>query len=233
MIELIDLTKIYTTNGTRKVICENLNLVLPSRKSIALLGRNGAGKTTLLNMISGLTPQTSGEIVTTGSMSWPVGFTGSFHPDLTGAQNVKFVARVYGADTDETRDFVEDFADLGHHFHMPIRTYSSGMRGRLAFGLSMAFQFDTYLVDETTSTGDKAFKDKANALFRARMQHSGAVVVNHSMSLIRELCDVGVVLEAGQAVYFDNLEEAITRHEENMRRATNATLARMMNPEAG
>ena len=231
MIEFRNLTKIYNAAGGRKVICEDLNLVLPSRKSIALLGRNGAGKSTLLNMVSGLTPPTSGEIITTGSMSWPVGFAGSFHGDLTGAQNVKFVARVYGADTDQTRDFVEDFADLGDHFHMPIRTYSSGMRGRLAFGLSMAFQFDTYLVDETTSTGDKSFKDKANALFRARMQHSGAVVVNHSMSMIREICDVGVVLEAGEATYFEDLEEAIATHEENMRRATTATLARMMNSD--
>lgn len=233
MIELRNLTKIYNAAGRRKVICENLNLRLPSRRSIALLGRNGAGKSTLLNMISGLTSPTSGQIITTGSLSWPVGFSGSFHADLTGAQNVKFVARVYGADTDETRDFVEDFADLGPHFHMPLRTYSSGMRGRLAFGLSMAFQFDTYLVDETTSTGDKSFKDKANALFHARMRHSGAVVVNHSMSTIRELCNVGVVLEAGRATYYEDLDEAIAQHERNMSRATNAALMRMMNPADG
>ena len=231
MIELRHLTKVYRLNGKRKVICDDLNLVLPSKASIALLGRNGAGKSTLLKMISGLVPVTSGRILTTGTLSWPVGFSGSFHGDLTGAQNVKFVARVYGADTDETRDFVEDFADLGHHFHMPIRTYSSGMRSRLAFGLSMAFQFDTYLVDETTSAGDKTFKEKSNALFRARMQHSGAVVVNHQMSLLRELCDVGVVLEAGHATYFEDLDQAIAQHEENMQRATNAVLARMMNAE--
>ena len=227
MIELRNLTKIYGAGGQSKVICEDLNLVLPSNRSVALLGRNGTGKSTLLNMISGLVMPTRGEIVTTGSLSWPVGFAGSFNSDMTGAQNVKFVARVYGADTDETRDFVEEFADLGEHFHMPVRTYSTGMRGRLAFGLSMAFQFDTYLVDETTSAGDGAFKDKANAVFLARMKHSGAVVVNHSMGLIRELCDVGVVLEGGHATFYEDLEEAIAAHEDNMRRATRATIDRM------
>ena len=227
MIELRNLTKVYATGGREKVICKDLNLVLPSKRSVALLGRNGAGKSTLLNMVSGLVQPTSGEIITTGTMSWPVGFSGSFHADMTGAQNVKFVARVYGADTEETRDFVEEFAELGAHFHMPIRTYSTGMRSRLAFGLSMAFQFDTYLVDETTSAGDKAFKDKSNALFMARMEHSGAVVVNHSMGLLREICDVGVVLEAGQATYYEDLDEAIAVHEANMRRATHKTRARL------
>ena len=229
MIELRDLTKIYRTAGTEKVICENLNMVLPSNRSVALLGRNGTGKSTLLNMVSGLVPPTSGEVITTGSLSWPVGFAGSFSPDMTGAQNVKFVARVYGADTEETRDFVEEFAELGAHYHMPVRTYSTGMRSRLAFGLSMAFKFDTYLVDETTAAGDSSFRQKANAVFMARMKHSGAVMVNHSMSVIRELCDMGVVLEAGQATLYDDLEEAIEAYEDNMKRATRATITRMAN----
>ena len=228
MIELRHLTKIYRNAGREKVICDDLNMVLPSRKAVALLGRNGTGKSTLLNMISGLVPPTSGEVITTGSMSWPVGFAGSFSVDMTGAQNVKFVARVYGADTEETRDFVEDFADLGDHFHMPVRTYSTGMRSRLAFGLSMAFQFDTYLVDETTAAGDKAFRDKANAVFMARMKHSGAVMVNHSMGMIRELCDMGVVLEGGKATLYEDLEEAIEAYEDNMRRATRATIDKMV-----
>lgn len=227
MIEFRNLTKIYRTRGTEKVICDNLNMVLPSKRSVALLGRNGTGKSTLLNMVSGLVPPTSGEVITTGSMSWPVGFAGSFSGDMTGAQNVKFVARVYGADTEETRDFVEEFADLGEHFHMPVRTYSTGMRSRLAFGLSMAFQFDTYLVDETTAAGDRSFRNKSNAVFLARMKHSGAVVVNHSMSIVRELCDMGVVLEGGQATLYENLEDAIEAYEDNMKRATRATIDRM------
>lgn len=216
MIELRNLTKIYRMNGRSKMICQNLNMILPPRRSVALLGRNGAGKSTLLRMIAGLTLPTSGEILSTGSISWPVGFAGSFHADLTGAQNVKFVARIYGVDTDAVRDFVEDFAELGDHFYLPIRSYSSGMKARLAFGVSMAVRFDTYLVDEVTATGDGAFRSKSTALFRARMQESGAVVVSHSMGQIRELCDVGVVLEGGQARYYDDLDEAIAAHEANL-----------------
>ena len=122
-----------------------------------------------------------------------------------------------GVDTDEMVDFVADFSDLGSHFHLPFRSYSSGMKSRLAFGVSMAIAFDTYLVDEVTSVGDAAFREKSTALFMARMQTSGAFVVSHSMGLVRKLCDVGVVLENGVATYYEDLEAAIARHEENMR----------------
>lgn len=234
MIVLRNLTKIYRLRGRRKVICENLDMVLPSNKSVALLGRNGAGKSTLLRMIAGITPVTRGEILTDGRISFPVGFSGSFHPDLTGAQNVKFVARLYAADTEATTRFVEEFAELGVHFHLPLRTYSSGMRSRLAFGLSMAIPFDTYLIDEATAAGDPAFREKSSALFRARMREAGAVMVNHSMSMIRELCDVAVVLEKGVATYYEDLEEAIAQHERNMKVASSAALMRAsaFDPEA-
>lgn len=234
MIELRNLTKIYRMQGRRKVVCENLNMVLPSNRSVALLGRNGAGKSTLLRMIAGTTPPTRGEILSDGRISFPVGFTGSFHPDLTGAQNVKFVARVYGADTDATTRFVQDFAELGQHFHLPLRSYSSGMRSRLAFGLSMAIPFDTYLIDEVTTAGDAAFREKSSALFRARMRDAGAVMVSHSMMMLRELCDVAVVLENGVATYYDELEEGIAQHEANMQVASSRAVIRAAeaDPEA-
>ena len=217
MIELRNLTKIFVVQGRRKVICNNINLVVPSKTSVALLGRNGAGKSTLLKILSGNMEATSGEILTDGSISWPVGFAGSFHPELTGAQNVKFVARIYGVDTDEMSAFVEDFAELGQHFRLPVRTYSSGMRARLAFGVSMAVPFDCYLVDEVTATGDAAFRDKSRTLFRDRMNNAGSFVVSHSMGQVRDLCDVGLVLENGQATYYEDLEEAIAHHEANMK----------------
>lgn len=219
MIELRNLTKIFNVNGRRKVICNNISLTVPSRTSVALLGRNGAGKSTLLRILSGNMEATSGEILTDGSISWPVGFAGSFHPELTGAQNVKFVARIYGMDTDAMADFVEDFAELGQHYRLPFRTYSSGMRARLAFGVSMAVPFDTYLVDEVTATGDASFRKKSSALFRDRMQQAGAFVVSHSMGQVRELCDVGLVLENGQATYYTDLDAAIAHHEHNMKAA--------------
>ncbi|TBN42763.1 ABC transporter ATP-binding protein [Paracoccus subflavus] len=218
MIRLENLTKIYKLNGRQKVVADNLNATFPSGVSVALLGRNGAGKSSLLRMISGAMLPTSGEILSTGTISWPVGFAGSFNGELTGEQNCRFVARVYGIDSDEMRDFVEDFAELGQHFYLPFRTYSSGMRARLAFGVSMAVPFDTYLVDEVSAVGDAAFRAKSNHVFNARMTAAGAVVVSHSMPTLREICHAGAVLENGKLSYFDDLEDAIRVHTENMRR---------------
>lgn len=217
MIQFQNLTKTFILRGQRKVVANNISLTFPTGKAVALLGRNGAGKSTLLKMIAGTMDPTAGRIVSTGTISWPVGFAGSFHGELTGAQNTRFIARVYGVDTDELIDFVRDFAGLGAHFNLPFRTYSSGMKSRLAFGVSMGIAFDTYLVDEVTAVGDAAFKDKSNALFKARMAHSGAVVVSHGMGLVRDLCDAAAVLENGRLVYYDDVEAAIEQHERNMR----------------
>lgn len=217
MIEIRNLRKEFVLNGLRKVVIEDLNLTVPDKVSVALLGRNGAGKSTLLQILAGTMDPTSGHIRSTGSISWPVGFAGSFHPDLTGAQNTKFIARVYGVDTDALTTFVENFAKLGASFHMPFRSYSSGMRSRLSFGVSMGIPFDTYLVDEVTSVGDAAFKQSSSELFLARMRTAGSFVVSHSMKQVRELCHVGIVLEQGRAVYYEDLEDAIGHHLHNMR----------------
>ncbi len=219
MIVLENLTKSFPTPTGRKYVARNINLTIPTGKSVALLGRNGAGKSTLLQIISGNMSPDSGRVIRSGAVSFPVGFAGSFHRDLTGAQNARFVARIYGVDTDEMLDFVADFASLGSHLHMPVRSYSSGMKSRLAFGVSMALDFDTYLVDEVTSVGDKAFRRKSAQLFHNRMQHSSAVVVTHSMSEVRALCNAGAVLENGTAHYFDNVREAIRYHKANMDRS--------------
>ena len=219
MIELRNLTKTFRLNGRRKTVCRNLNLRVPSKTSVALMGRNGAGKTTLLKIISGTMDPTSGRVMSKGRISWPVGFAGSFHGELTGAQNTKFVARIYGIDTGDMVEFVRDFAGLGTHFHLPFRTYSAGMKSRLAFGVSMAVPFDTYLVDEVTSVGDAAFREKSSAVFKARMENAGAFVVSHSVDMLRNLCDAGIVLEGGHARYFDDLEAAIDQHERNMQRS--------------
>ncbi len=216
MIRLENLTKIFHTGGQRKLVADNINMIFPTGVSVALLGRNGAGKSTLLNMIAGSVDPSAGRIVSTGTISWVVGFSGSFHPDMTGAQNARFVARIYGVDTNEMLDFVADFAELGAHFHQPLRSYSSGMRSRLAFGVSMAVPFDTYLVDEVTSVGDAAFRAKSNQVFQARMDKAGAVVVSHSMEQVRKMCTAGAVLEAGKLTYYEDLEEGIAHHNRNM-----------------
>lgn len=219
MIRFENLTKSFMVRGQRKVVIDNLDLTLPTGKSLALLGRNGAGKSTLLEIIAGTMPPDSGRVVSDGSISWPVGFGGSFHRELTGAQNVRFIARIYGVDTEELIEFVRDFAGLGPHFHMPLRSYSSGMKSRLAFGTSMGIRFDTYLVDEVTAVGDAAFKRKSRAVFIERMRESSAVLVNHDMGQLRDFCDAGIVLDKGSIQYFDDLEEAIAVHQGNMRRA--------------
>lgn len=216
MIRLENLTKTFVLEGQRKVVMRNVNLEFPSGVSVGLLGRNGAGKSTLLQMIAGSQAPTSGRIISTGTISWPVGFAGSFHPELSGVQNTRFVARIYGVDTDELVDFVEDFAGLGMHYHLPFKTYSSGMRSRLAFGVSMGIPFDTYLVDEVTSVGDAAFRKKSSEVFKARMQTAGAFVVSHSMPMMRDMCKVGVVLEDGRLSYYEDIEAAIEHHERNM-----------------
>lgn len=212
MIRLSNINKTFVLNGKQKVVAKDINAIFPSGVSIALLGRNGAGKSTLLEMISGTQLPTSGSISSTGTVSYPVGFAGSFHADLTGAQNARFVARIYGVNTDQLIHFVKDFAELGVHYDLPVRTYSAGMRSRLAFGVSMGIKFDTYLVDEVTSVGDAAFKSKSAALFKERMKTSGAVVVSHSLSMIRKLCQSGAVLEAGQLYYYESIEDAIQHY---------------------
>lgn len=213
MIRFENLTKSFWLKGERKVVIDNLNLTLPTGKSLALLGRNGAGKSTLLEIIAGTLRPDHGRVIHEGSLSWPVGLAASFHHELSGAENVRFIARIYGVDSDDLVDFVEDFAELGKFYHMPMRSYSSGMRARLTFGASMGIKFDTYLVDEVTAVGDAAFKRKSLAVFSDRMRSSGAIMVNHSMGQIRQFCDSGLVLEHGKMLYFEDLEEAIAVHE--------------------
>ncbi len=216
MIELRNVCKTYVTNGRRKIVAQNVNAIFPARRAVAVLGRNGAGKSTLLRMISGAMEPDSGEVVRHGTVSWPVGFAGSFHQDLTGLQNVRFIARVYGVDTDELVDFVADFAELGQHFNLPVRSYSSGMKSRLAFGVSMGIHFDTYLVDEVTAVGDASFKRKSEALFQQRISQSAAVMVTHTMGQVRRLCHHAGVLENGVFHFYEDVEDAIAHHERLM-----------------
>jgi capsular polysaccharide transport system ATP-binding protein len=217
VIRIENLTKSFRTPHGRKVVIDNLSLILPTGKSLGLLGRNGAGKSTLLEIIAGLMPPDSGRIVSDGTISWPVGLGSSLHPELTGAQNVRFIARIYGIDGDSLCRFVQAFAELGDHFHMRLRTYSSGMRSRLAFGASMGIPFDTYLIDETTAVGDASFRAKSRVLFRQRMQNAGAIMVNHNLTELKEYCDSGLVLEHGKVQYFDDIEEAIAVHKRMMK----------------
>lgn len=224
MIVLQNLTKTFSIQGQRKTVADRINATFPTGVSVGLLGRNGAGKSTLLKLIAGTTHPTSGRVLSTGNVSFPVGLASSLHPDLTGAQNTRFVARIYGVDTEYLMSFVEDFAELGKHFHLPVRTYSSGMGGRLSFGINMGIQFDTYLIDEITAVGDAAFKAKSRDLFLKRMRKAGAVYVSHSMGAIKELCTAGAFLENGHLTYFESIDDAIDRYNFTLQESKSVSL---------
>lgn len=213
MIRFENVTKSFWVNGRRKVVIDNLDFTLPTGRSIGLLGGNGAGKSTLLKIVAGSMRPDSGRVISDGSISWPIGLGGAFHPDLTGAQNVRFLARIYGVDTRGLEAFVRDFSELGQHFFMPMRSYSMGMRSRVTFGAAMGIRFDTYLIDEVTAVGDASFRRKSRAVFQERVKKSGAMMVSHNMRELRAFCDSGLILHNGRLEYFEDIEDAIALHE--------------------
>jgi capsular polysaccharide transport system ATP-binding protein len=216
MIELCNITKSYRTTTGREFVFQDLSLVVPPERNIALIGRNGAGKSTLMRLIGGLDAPDKGYIKTSGSISWPVGLSGGFQGSLTARENIKFVARVYGAEGDkmsEIVEFVKDFAEIGKYFDRPVKTFSSGMRSRVAFGLSLAFDFDYYLIDEAMSTGDAHFKNKATKAFRNRVSGSKVILVTHGMAQVRAMCDYVLLIEDGKIFPFEDVEEGIRRYQ--------------------
>jgi len=218
MIRLEHVTKSFTHKGEKRYIVKDVSFTIPRGNSIGLLGRNGAGKSTLLRLISGTIKPTAGRIIRHANVSFPLGFQGSFNGSLTGEQNVRFVARIYGVATESLVDYVKDFAELGNSFHMPVKSYSSGMKARLAFGVSMGINFDYYLVDELTAVGDTNFRKKCKIVFDEKLQYSDIIMVSHANASLKDYCTAGVVLEDGNLTYFPNIDDAISFHEENMAR---------------
>jgi capsular polysaccharide transport system ATP-binding protein len=215
MIQIQSVTKSYRTNSGRKFVFRDLTLDIPPNRNIAIIGKNGAGKSTLMRLLGGQDAPDKGQIVTDKSISWPVGLSGGFQGSLTGRQNVKFVARVHGAIGDRMTEvvrYVQEFADIGEYFDQPVNTYSSGMRGRVAFGLSLAFDFDYYLVDEAMSVGDAHFKRKAADSFRDRIDRAHIILVTHGMSQVRSMCDMVLLLKDGKLVPFDDVEQGIAAY---------------------
>lgn len=209
MIEFQDVFKYYKTERHRKVVLNHLTLALDTRRSYGLLGKNGAGKSTFLKLVAGTELPNSGRIRRKARLSWPLGFAGGFHPKMTGRENIQFVARIYGADVRRVTDFVADFAEIGSYIDAPVRTYSSGMQARLAFGLSMAIEFDCYLVDEITAVGDARFQLRCARAFAERRKTSGMIMISHDMGTIKTYCDVGMILVDGEMQVFDQVDDAI------------------------
>lgn len=209
MIICRNICKSYTHGAGRKEVLKDVNFVVERGERIALLGRNGAGKTTLIKLIGGVEMPTSGRISRQMSVSWPLGFAGGFQGSLTGYDNARFIARIYDRDYGEMRAFVEDFTELGAQLKMPVKTYSSGMRARLAFALSLAIEFDCYLIDEIILVGDQNFQRKCHyELFEKRTDRS-MILASHSTDTIREYCNRAFIIHGGKASTYDDVNLAV------------------------
>lgn len=210
MIKLSGLTKYYPSNQGRQYVFENLNFEFPNEGNIALLGANGAGKSTLFRIIAGSEYPDRGQVITSKNISWPVALASGIHPQMTGRENTRFIGRVNGiSELDAYEEKVKDFAELGNKYELPVKSYSSGMRSRLAFGCCVAIDFDVYLIDEATSVGDQKFKKKARKYLLDKSEESNLIMVSHDLKEIREFCDRAVVLRSGKLQYYDDLEDAI------------------------
>ncbi len=212
MIEFHGVSKIYRTAKAKKVILDDFTGELPSGRNIGLLGVNGAGKSTLLRLIAGTEEPDRGRIKRRGFISFPVNFA-AFKGNLSGRENCRFVARIYGIDIRSVERFVEEFAEIGRYFDMPIATYSSGMRSRISFGLSMAIDFDCYLVDEALAVGDGVFRARAEALFEAKAARANLIIVSHNPTTVKKYCDMGAVISDGKLAIFDKLDDAIAHYQ--------------------
>ena len=209
MIELREISKSYRLGAGRNTVLDSVSAVFPTGKSVGILGVNGAGKSTLLRIIGGVEPPDHGMVKKDVRVSWPMGFSGGFSPNMTGRQGARFVARIYGESPHSVELFSREFAELGSYFDMPIRTYSSGMRARLAFAIGFAVEFDCYLVDEVIAAGDAHFSKKYRREFKERARSASVILVSHNPEAIRAECDFAAVLTKGSLTLYETVDEAM------------------------
>ncbi|AJK45178.1 ABC transporter ATP-binding protein [Burkholderia plantarii] len=215
MIELFDVCKAYHTRQGRRTVLDRINLKVGMGEKLGILGRNGAGKSTLIRLISGAELPTSGHVERSMSVSWPLAFGGAFQGSLTGMDNLRFICRVYGADAARAEPFVQEFSELGYYLREPVKSYSAGMRARLAFAISMAVEFDCFLIDEIIAVGDARFHAKCHhELFEQRKDRS-LIIVSHDASYIRQHCDRAAVLVEGRLHTFEQIEDAYTFYQDS------------------
>jgi capsular polysaccharide transport system ATP-binding protein len=219
MIIVDNVYKRYQTDhGPGPWILQGLSLTIPSNLNVGLIGRNGAGKSTLLRLIGGVDQPSRGWIERRCRVSWPMGFGGGLQGSLTGRQNTKFVCRIHGQGDDlhDRLAYIQDFSELGDAFDEPVRTYSSGMRSRLQFALSLAIDFDTYISDEITAVGDAAFKIKAATAFKNLVGRANLVMVSHAEGILKQFCSAGIWIDGGKAHWFDNIDDALRAYKESI-----------------
>ena len=208
MISVEHVSKRYPTRSGWRDVLKDVSFTLNKGEKVGILGRNGAGKSTLIRLVSGVEPPTTGEIKRTMSISWPLAFSGAFQGSLTGMDNLRFICRIYDVDMDYVRDFTEEFSELGQYLYEPVKRYSSGMKARLAFALSLAVEFDCYLIDEVIAVGDSRFADKCKYELFERRKDRSIILVSHSYSAMKQYCDNAMVLDAGHMYHFDNMDAA-------------------------
>jgi capsular polysaccharide transport system ATP-binding protein len=212
MIELRQVNKFYDTRSGPVHVLRDVNVTVSPGERIGILGRNGAGKSTLIRLISGAELPSSGEVRRGMSVSWPLAFGGAFQGTLTGYDNLRFICRVYGVDPEEKVGFVEDFSELGRYLREPVKSYSSGMRARLAFAISMVIEFDCFLIDEIIAVGDARFHEKCNHELFVKRADRAMIIVSHDSGYIREHCSRASVLSCGALNHFGQLDDAFDHY---------------------
>ena len=216
MIKVKNLTKSFFHKGEKINVFKDISFEINTGESVALLGRNGAGKSTLLQILGGIDQPDSGSIEKDCSISWPVGLVGGFQGSLSARENVTFVSKIYAGSDQKVIDrkvaLVEEFAEIAEYFDRPFKTYSSGMRSRVTFGLSMAFEFDVYLIDEVTSAGDERFRKKSKDFLIEKQRNSDFIMVDHNLWGLKLHCDRALLLHNGSLIEFGSVEEGIAQH---------------------
>jgi capsular polysaccharide transport system ATP-binding protein len=207
-----NVSKAYHIQKFHKQVFSDLNFTIRPGDSIGICGANGAGKSTLMRMIAGVEYPTTGHVRRSMTTSWPIGYGSCFQSSLTGADNARFIARIYNQDEQHVIDYVEDFAQLGPYLYQPVETYSAGMNARLAFGISLAINFDCYLVDEVTGAGDARFRMRSEEALIHRRDHATLIMVSHDPGTLRQYCRRGAVVYGGTVVFYDDMEEASDVH---------------------
>lgn len=219
MILFDDVSKTYHIRKFEKQVFSHVSFAINHGESLGICGANGAGKSTLMRLIAGVETPTGGKITRGMTTSWPIGYANCFQVSLTGADNARFIARIYGQDPDALCDYVEDFAQLGPYFHQPVMTYSAGMNARLAFGVSLAINFECYLVDEVTAAGDERFRRRCEEALMHRRETGALVMISHDPNTLLQYCDRGAVLYAGALTFYDTVAEAVEVHHRLQTRA--------------
>ncbi len=216
MISVKNVSKRYHTRSGWKTVLHDINFELNRGEKIGILGRNGAGKSTLIRLMSGVEPPTTGTIERQMSISWPLAFSGAFQGSLTGMDNLRFISRIYGTDLDYMKSFTEEFSELGDYLYEPVKKYSSGMKARLAFAISLSVEFDCYLIDEVIAVGDSRFAAKCKYELFEKRKDRAIILVSHSPAAIKEYCDNAMVLNKGHMHQFPSIDDAYKFYNENI-----------------